>query len=152
VRSKSSRPSIVFFPKTASFLGEFDVYQAGERQRFLCTLMQFIELGNGPWRRLFVHLIAEKPRVRICARLWSPGIDSEESIPLVYVSWWAGTTSRIVVPARQAGNRFLGTLQGVQIRALAKCCLGGCLQEPRCTDVGTTVNRPQDLCVFTSVL
>jgi hypothetical protein len=57
---KSSRPSI-YLQKTASFLGEFDVYQAGERQRFLCTLMQFIELGNGPWRRLFVRLIAEKP-------------------------------------------------------------------------------------------
>jgi hypothetical protein len=44
---------------------------------------------------------------RICNRLWSPGIDSEETIPPVKVAWQAGTTSRVVVPARQAGNRFL---------------------------------------------
>jgi hypothetical protein len=39
--------------------------------------------------------------------LWSPGIDSEESIPPASVAWRAGTTNRVVVPARQAGNRFL---------------------------------------------
>ncbi len=44
---------------------------------------------------------------RICKRLRSPGIDSEESIPSTYVAWGAGTTKRVVVPARQAGNRFL---------------------------------------------
>ncbi len=56
---------------------------------------------------------------RICKRLRSPGIDSEESIPPVYVaSWRAGTTNRVVAPARQAGNRFLGSLKGLQIRAL----------------------------------
>ncbi len=43
---------------------------------------------------------------RACSskRLWSPGIDSEESIPPAYAAWRAGTTNRIVVPARQAGN------------------------------------------------
>ncbi len=57
--------------------------------------------------------------VRICKRLWSPEIESEESIQLAYVAWRAGTTNRVVVPARQAGNRFLGSLKGLQIRALA---------------------------------
>ncbi len=46
------------------------------------------------------------------------------SIPLAYVvslvcSLRAGTSNRVVVPARQAGNRFLGSL-GLQIRALEK--------------------------------
>jgi len=31
---------------------------------------------------------------------------------------WASTTDRVVVPARQAGNRFLGSLKGLQIPAL----------------------------------
>jgi hypothetical protein len=57
-------------------------------------------------------------RARICKRLWRPGIDAEESIPPAYVAWRAGTTNRVVVPARQAGNRFLGSLKGLQIRAL----------------------------------
>ncbi len=35
-----------------------------------------------------------------------PAIDSEESIPPAYVTWRACTTSRVVVPARQAGNQF----------------------------------------------
>ncbi len=60
-------------------------------------------------------------RVRICKRLRSPGIDSEESIPPAYLFWRAGTTNKIVVQARQAGNRFLGSLQGLQIRAQYIC-------------------------------
>jgi hypothetical protein len=56
-------------------------------------------------------------RARICKRLRSPGIDSEESIPPAYVAWRANTTNMVVVPARQAGNRFLGSLKGLQIRA-----------------------------------
>jgi hypothetical protein len=32
-------------------------------------------------------------RARICKRLRSPGIDSEESIPSAYVAWRAGTTT-----------------------------------------------------------
>jgi hypothetical protein len=56
-------------------------------------------------------------RARICKRLWGPKIESEESIQLTYVAWRAGTTYRVVVPARQAGNRFLGSLKGLQIRA-----------------------------------
>ncbi len=42
-------------------------------------------------------------RARICKRLWSPGIDSEESTPPGYVVWRAGTTNRVAVPARQSG-------------------------------------------------
>ncbi len=61
---------------------------------------------------------------RICKRLRRPGIDSEDSIPPAYVAWRAGTTYRVVVPARQAGNRFLGSLKGLQIRTLSES-LGG---------------------------
>jgi hypothetical protein len=39
-------------------------------------------------------------------------------MPLAYVAWRAGTTYRVVIPVRQAGNRFLGSLKGLQIRAL----------------------------------
>ncbi len=35
-------------------------------------------------------------------RFRSPGIKSKESILLAYAAWWAGTTKRVVVPARQA--------------------------------------------------
>ncbi len=55
-----------------------------------------------------------RARARICKRLWSPGIDSEESIPSAYVAWRASTTNRVVVPTHQAGNRFLGSLKGLK--------------------------------------
>jgi hypothetical protein len=54
---------------------------------------------------------------RICKRLWGPGIDSDESISPAYVALWAGSTNRAVVPAYHAGNRFLGSLKGLQIPA-----------------------------------
>ncbi len=60
---------------------------------------------------------AEGSRARICKRLRSPGIDSEESILSAYLAGRTGTTNMVVVPARQAGNRFLGSLKGLQIRA-----------------------------------
>jgi hypothetical protein len=47
-------------------------------------------------------------------------IDSDESIPPAYVALRAGTTNRVVVPACQAGNRFLGSLKGLQIQVLDK--------------------------------
>jgi hypothetical protein len=56
-------------------------------------------------------------RGRICKRLWSPGINFEESILPAYVAWRAGTTNRVVEPARDAGNRFLGSSKGLQTRA-----------------------------------
>ncbi len=40
---------------------------------------------------------------RICKRLWSPGIDSEASIPLAYVAWRADRTNRVVVPGARLG-------------------------------------------------
>jgi hypothetical protein len=75
-------------------------------------------------------------RARICKRLWSPGIDSEETIPPAYVAWRAGTTNRVVVPARQDENRFLGSLKGLQIRAQACAEVGEerSLQEVRHQD------------------
>jgi hypothetical protein len=44
---------------------------------------------------------------------------AQESIPPAYLVWRAGTSNRVVVPARQAGNRFLGSLKGLHIRAQA---------------------------------
>jgi hypothetical protein len=41
---------------------------------------------------------------------WSPGIVSKESIPPAYVAWRAGASNRVFVPALQAGNRLLGSL------------------------------------------
>ncbi len=58
-------------------------------------------------------------RARVCKReIRSPGIDFEESIPIAfYAAWRTGTTYRVDVPTRQAGNRFLGSLKGLQIQA-----------------------------------
>jgi hypothetical protein len=67
---------------------------------------------------LWYKVLTEESRARICERLWSPGIDSEETNPSAYVAWQAGTTNRVVVPARHARNRFLGSFKGLQIRAL----------------------------------
>jgi hypothetical protein len=56
---------------------------------------------------------------RICKRLQSPGINSEESILPAYVAWRPIIQNRVVVPARlQPGNRFLGSLKGLQIQTL----------------------------------
>jgi hypothetical protein len=38
---------------------------------------------------------------------------AQESILPAYVAWRASTTNRVVVPTRQAGNRFLGSLKGL---------------------------------------
>ncbi len=64
----------------------------------------------------------QQVRARICKRLRSRGIDSKKSILPAYVAWQAGTSNRVLVPARQAGNRFLGSLKGVQIWAQANNC------------------------------
>ncbi len=52
---------------------------------------------------------------RICKCLRSPGIDSKESIPPAYVAWRAGTSNRVVVPARPCWESIPGLLiyQGV---------------------------------------
>ncbi len=57
------------------------------------------------------------PPLQICKRLRSPEIDSKESTPPACVARKAGMSNRVVVPARQAGNRFLGSVKGLQIRA-----------------------------------
>jgi hypothetical protein len=41
-----------------------------------------------------------------------------------YVAWWAGTSNGVVGPARQAGNRFLGSLKYLQIGALYRVKTG----------------------------
>jgi hypothetical protein len=64
-------------------------------------------------------IIEKKPRARICKRLRSPGIDSKESIPPANAAWQAGTTNRVIAQARRAGNRFLDSLKGLQIRSQA---------------------------------
>ncbi len=61
--------------------------------------------------------VAWRARARICKRLRSSGINSKESTLPADVAWRASTSNRVVVPARQAGNRFLGSLKGLQIRA-----------------------------------
>jgi hypothetical protein len=70
-------------------------------------------------KRVETGLSYRPSRARICKRLRRPGIDSEDSIPPAYEAWRAGTTNRVVVPARHAGNRFQGSLKGLQIRAQA---------------------------------
>ena len=42
-------------------------------------------------------------KAHICKRLWSPGIDSEESIQRAYVAWRPGSILRVVVPAPRLG-------------------------------------------------
>jgi hypothetical protein len=54
-----------------------------------------------------IEAMSNEARVRICKHLRSLGIDSKESILPAYVAWLAGTSNRVVVPARQAENRFL---------------------------------------------
>ncbi len=46
---------------------------------------------------------------------------AQESIPPAYVAWRAGTTNRVVVLNCLAGNRFMGSLKGLQIRAQYMC-------------------------------
>jgi hypothetical protein len=53
-----------------------------------------------------------------CKLLRSPGIDSKESILPAYLAWWAGTSNMGCRTARQSGNRFLGSVKVLQIRAL----------------------------------
>jgi hypothetical protein len=63
----------------------------------------------GVYNYIILPFLVHLYRARICKRLWSPEIDTKESIQPAYVAWRAGTTNRVVVPARQAGNRFLGS-------------------------------------------
>jgi hypothetical protein len=53
-------------------------------------------------------------RARICKRLWSPGIDSEESISPVYVAWRASTKNRVSYqPGRLRIDTRTGFIRGI---------------------------------------
>ncbi len=56
------------------------------------------------WIRIrikMVRICSTVEQSRICKTLWSPGIDSKESILSAYVAWRAVTTNRVLVPAGQ---------------------------------------------------
>jgi hypothetical protein len=65
-----------------------------------------------------IKSLENRHRARTCKRLRSPGIDSKESVAPTYVAWRAGTSNKVVAPARLSGNRFLCSLTDLQIRAL----------------------------------
>jgi len=46
-----------------------------------------------PWNEFLQTMYVA--RARICKRLWRPGIDSKESMPLAYFAWRPGTTYRV---------------------------------------------------------
>jgi hypothetical protein len=64
------------------------------------------QLDSGTWHQqqliqLAALLTPPTHRARICKRLRSPGIDTEESISPAYVAWRASTTNRVSYrPAR----------------------------------------------------
>ncbi len=68
-------------------------------------------------------ILLQSSAARIWKRLWSPGIDSEESIQPVYVAWRAGTTNRVVVPGPPGWKSIPGLLKRFTIRALDSFCL-----------------------------
>jgi hypothetical protein len=68
-------------------------------------LLGIVFKNNGHWFSL--------PPEHIFVNVWG----AQESIPPAYVAWRAGTSNRVVAPARQTGNRFLGSLKSFQIRA-----------------------------------
>ncbi len=55
---------------------------------------------GGPVQRQHPYLTYRPARARICKRLRSPVIDSNESIPPAYVARRASTSNRVVVPSR----------------------------------------------------
>jgi hypothetical protein len=91
-------------------------------------------------------------RARICKRLWSPGIDSEESISPAYVACRAGTTVRVVVQASQPENRFSGSIKGIQIRAQSSYLYGTGQDDVRANkshDAGTVAQDPGSAALHT---
>jgi hypothetical protein len=60
-----------------------------------------------------------KGEARICKPFKEPRNRLESILP-AYVACRAGTINMVVVPARQAGNRFLGSIKGLQIRAVKR--------------------------------
>ncbi len=80
-------------------------------------------------------------RARLCKRFRRPGIDSKETIPQADVAWWAGTSNRVVGPTRQGGNRFLGSLKVLQIRAQYSVIILDVIRDFQCNfiPIGPTV-------------
>jgi hypothetical protein len=78
------------------------------------TCAGILKQSMGARNRVGISLSNRPARARICKRF-----GSQESIPQLYVTWRAGTTNMVVAPARQAWNRFLGSLKGLQIQAQA---------------------------------
>ncbi len=83
-------------------------------------------------------------------RLYCPRIDSNESIPPAYVAWRAITSNRVLVLARQAGNRFLGPLKVYKFglswnfifrsSLCSKCCCRSSLSSS-ISDIGRPFSR-----------
>jgi hypothetical protein len=74
----------------------------GLRELFLSKKLEAVFLCISRDHRLNMELDLQSLfRTRICKSLWSPGIDSEESISPAYVAWRASTTNRVSYrPAR----------------------------------------------------
>jgi hypothetical protein len=66
---------------------------------------------------LFLHYVQwgssrqDIPESKFFKRVRSRKIDSEESIPPNHAAWRPSTLNMLVVPDRQAGNRFLCSLK-----------------------------------------
>jgi hypothetical protein len=96
------------------------ILECGDHWRtYPYPVLEFFKQSMGARNRVGIGLSYLPARARICKCLWSLGIDSEESISPAYVAWRVGTTIRVVVMARQDGNRCLDSLKGLQIRAQA---------------------------------
>jgi hypothetical protein len=100
------RPTLPVLAATAAVR----LWRGGGRSHVKTSLFHVLQLHSGP--------AGDESRAPICKRLRNPGIDSKASIPPAFVAWRSGTSNRVVIPVRQAGNRFLGSLKGVQIRVL----------------------------------
>ncbi len=101
------------------------IYNIEDNHKNLCVLKCFWPMlyaaffcivAPGYWRPVPRHSVWNSfPSwnywARICKRLKSPGIVSKEA-------WRTDTSNKVVVPARQAGNRFLGSKKGLRIRDL----------------------------------
>ncbi len=92
---------------------QFCAYGINMTKIHLCLKCQLRKRGR------LNFLTFKDSSARICKSLRIPGIDSNESIPPAYVAWRGVTSNRVVVPVRLAGNRFLGSLKGLQIRVQA---------------------------------
>jgi hypothetical protein len=74
-----------------------------------------LQLGPGYNRVNFsLSCTGKKISRRLCTEsVFVHVFGAQESIPPACVTWRTSTTNRVVVPAREAGNRFLGSLKAV---------------------------------------